>query len=176
MEERSSPYLVSAQPGFTPVIGRLVAMLAYARRTTLQTVQGLSVAQLDHVQDAESNSIGALLLHVAGVEVAYQCATFAERGLTEAEQDRWEPALALGSRGREAIRGHTLAHYVAVLQEVRAHTLRELGQRDDAWLEVTTPFAGGHVANNHFKWFHVCEDEINHRGQMRWLRRRVPAG
>jgi hypothetical protein len=29
-------------------------------------------------------------------------------------------------------------------------------------------------ANNHFKWFHVFEDEINHRGQIRWLRARLP--
>jgi hypothetical protein len=26
----------------------------------------------------------------------------------------------------------------------------------------------------HWAWFHVAEDEINHRGQMRWLRARLP--
>jgi hypothetical protein len=24
------------------------------------------------------------------------------------------------------------------------------------------------------RWFHVAEDEINHRGQIRWLRPRLP--
>jgi uncharacterized damage-inducible protein DinB len=171
-----SPYVVGAQPGFTPEIGRLVSMLAYARRTTLHAVRGLSPAQLDHLQDAESNSIGALLLHVAGVEVAYQCTTFERRGLSAAEQARWGAALDLGPRAREEIRGHALAQYVGLLEEVRANTLRELARRDDAWLEETTPFGGGqHVANNYFKWFHVMEDEVNHRGQIRWLRRRLPA-
>ena len=172
-----SPFIVGPQPGFTPEIGRLVSMLTYARRTTLQAVRGLAPADLDHLHDAESNSIGALLLHVAGVEVAYQCSTFTGRGLSDAEQARWRAALDLGPLGRQEIRGHPLAHYVAVLEEVRAHTLRELARRDDAWLEETTPFAGGrHTANNHFKWFHVLEDEVNHRGQIRWLRRRLPDG
>jgi hypothetical protein len=27
--------------------------------------------------------------------------------------------------------------------------------------------------NAHWGWFHVAEDEINHRGQIRWLRARL---
>jgi hypothetical protein len=27
--------------------------------------------------------------------------------------------------------------------------------------------------NAHWAWFHVAEDEINHRGQIRWLRARL---
>jgi len=30
--------------------------------------------------------------------------------------------------------------------------------------------------NAHFAWFHVAEDEINHRGQIRWLRARLSKG
>lgn len=56
-------------------------------------------------------------------------------------------------------------------------TLLHFAQQDDAWLETPAPFdlVGGRPANNHFKWFHVAEDELNHRGQIRWLRRRLPA-
>jgi hypothetical protein len=28
-------------------------------------------------------------------------------------------------------------------------------------------------ADNYFKWFHVMGHEINHRGQIRWLRGRA---
>ena len=42
-------------PGYTPTIGRLVAMMTYARSTTLMAVQGLSVDQLDHVHDETSS-------------------------------------------------------------------------------------------------------------------------
>jgi uncharacterized damage-inducible protein DinB len=168
-----SPFVVGERPGFTPQVGRLVVMLEYARRTTLRTVAGLAPAELDHLHDAESNSIGALLAHVAGIEVAYQRSTFDGRGLTPVDEARWGTALALGSRARTDIRGEPLEHYLDLLSEVRADTLRELARRDDAWLEETTPFWGGQLANNHFKWFHVLEDEINHRGQMRWLRKRL---
>ncbi len=171
----SSPFVVGEQPGFAPQVGRLVAMLSYARRTTLEAVEGLTTADLDHRQDPASNSIGALLAHVAAVEVAYQCATFEQRGLSRAEQERWGAALALGPRAHREIGGQGLEHYVATLDAVRARTLDALARRDDAWLEETTPFWGGQLANNHFKWFHVLEDEINHRGQIRWLRRRLPA-
>ena len=80
----------------------------------------------------------------------------------------------LGARARRDIRGRPLAAYLDDLEEVRAQTLRELARRDDAWLEVTVPFWGGLPANNYFMWFHVLEDEINHRGQMRIIRKRLP--
>lgn len=169
-----NPYLVTPLPGFTPQVGRLVAMMHYARRTTLQTVEGLTTEQLDHAHDAESNSIGALLAHVAGVEVSYQRRSFEGRGLTREDAARWGAALALGDRARRRIRGRPLASYLEDLGEVRARTLDELARRDDAWLEATTPFWDGLPANSYFMWFHVLEDEINHRGQMRWLRKRLP--
>jgi uncharacterized damage-inducible protein DinB len=148
-------------------------MMTYARRTTLEAATGLTTKQLDHLHDPSSNSIGALLMHIAAVEVAYQRATFERRDLTDADRARWGAALDLGERARHEIRGHALQHYVDALTETRSASLRELAQRDDNWLEETTPFWGGHPANNYFKWFHVFEDEINHRGQIRWLRRRL---
>jgi len=169
-----SPYLVAPLPGFTPQVGRLVTMMLYARRTTLETVEGLTTEQLDYAHDAESNTIGALLAHVAAVEVSYQRGSFEGRGLTREDAARWGAALALGERARRRIRGRPLASYLGDLEEVRAQTLGELARRDDAWLEQTTPFWNGLPANNYFMWFHVFEDEINHRGQMRWLRKRLP--
>jgi len=58
----SPSYRIEPLPGYTPTIGRLVGMLLYARRTTLAAVEGMSMAELDHLQDASSNSIGALLV------------------------------------------------------------------------------------------------------------------
>jgi hypothetical protein len=64
-----------------------------------------------------------------------------------------------------------LEHYVRELGEVRRVTLEGLGARDDAWLEQTLSAAP--AMNAHWGWFHVAEDEINHRGQIRWLRNRL---
>ena len=148
-------------------------MMNYARHTTLSAVEGLEVDELDYLPDPQSNSIGALLLHIAAAEVGYQAATFYARELNDEERSEWGAGLDLGERARREIRGHELDYYVGKLQQVRARTLDELGQREDGWLEAETSFGGGRRVNNYFKWFHVFGHEINHRGQIRWLRSRA---
>jgi uncharacterized damage-inducible protein DinB len=167
------PYRILPLPGYTPTIGRLVAMLSYARQTTLQAVEGLTREQLDHVHDERSNSIGALLAHVAAVERGYQIITFEDREPTAAENDAASAALKLGDRARREIRGQDLQFYVQELRRVREVTLAALAARDDAWLE-TAALRIAPALNAHWAWFHVAEDEINHRGQIRWLRARLP--
>jgi uncharacterized damage-inducible protein DinB len=167
--------VIGPTPGYSPALGRLVAMMGFARMTTFRAADGLTMAQLDHLHDASSNSIGALLAHVAAVEVAYQRITFEGRGLSlPAYDEEWMTALQLGEAGRERLRGKPLAHYVSGLERVREFTLKELARRNDKWLDETDVWNGRQV-NNYFKWFHVFEDELNHRGQIRWLRQRLPA-
>lgn len=168
-----TPFLIGEVPGFTPQISHLVGMMQYVRTTTLQAVRELSQEQLDHVQDAQSNSIGALLAHVAAVEVAYQITTFEGRDLNEKENTRWIAALDLGEAARKELRGRPLEHYVQMLEEARARTLSEFAKRSDAWLYERSTWGKGE-ANNYFLWFHVFEDELSHRGQIRWLRKRLP--
>ena len=166
-------YVIGSTEGFSPDIGRLVGMMAYTRWTTLRAVDGLTVEQLDHLHDERSNTIGALLAHIASVELAYQRITFEGRGVSLPENEaELTAAMQLGERARADIRGKPLEHYVGILQAVRAFTLDELARRDDSWLDETTTWNGRKV-NNYFKWFHVFEDELNHRGQIRWLRGRL---
>jgi len=167
----SPSFRLEPLPGYTPTIGRLVGILFYARKTTLAAVDGLSIAELDHLHDGSSNSIGALLAHIAAVERGYQCVTFEERPPSAQEQAAWDPALKLGAEGRRVLRGKTLEHYVHELSEVRRLTLEGLAARDDDWLERSLSAAP--AMNAHWAWFHVAEDEINHRGQIRWLRARL---
>ena len=146
-------------------------MLSYARQTTLKAVAGLTRDQLDHLHDEHSNSIGALLAHMAAVERGYQLVTFEEREPTAAENDAWSAALQLGDEGRREIRGHELQFYLDELSRTREATLAALAKREDAWLEAPLRIAPN--LNAHWALFHVAEDEINHRGQIRWLRARV---
>ncbi len=169
-----SPLRIEPIGGYAPTIGRLVGMLSYARSTTLAAVDGLALPDLDHLHDAASNSIGALLAHIAAVERSYQVLTFEGRLLTPEEQGRWSAALTLGAAGRHALRGEPLAHYLAELAAARRDTLEALAGRDDDWLE--RPVGPAPALNAHWAWFHVAEDEINHRGQIRWLRARLPTG
>jgi uncharacterized damage-inducible protein DinB len=169
----SGLFLIGDIPGLSPQIARLVSMMNYGRYTTLSAVDGLEMEQLDYLHDGHSNSIGALLLHIAAVEAWYQAATFLGRELDAEELRTWGAALDLGEAARREIKGYGLDYYLAKLGQVRAGTLAELGRRDDTWIEEQTPFWRGQQANNYFKWFHVVEDELNHRGQIRWLRKRA---
>src|SRR5262245_38590938 len=97
---KESLFLIGGLPGFTPQIGRLVSMMNYVRSTTLSAVSGLEVAELDYLHDAQSNSIGGLLSHIAAAEVGYQAATFSARELNTLEKDEWGAAVELGDRAR----------------------------------------------------------------------------
>lgn len=171
--DKSVSFLISDIPGFTPQISYLVSMMNYTRYTTLSAVDGLGIEQLDYLHDPQSNSIGALLLHLAAVEIWYQADTFMARELNVDEMSEWGAALDLGDQARREIKGHDLDYYLSRLERVRTQTLEELGRREDKWLEKQTPFWADQPANNYFKWFHVMEDELSHRGQIRWLRKRA---
>ena len=76
---------------------------------------------------------------------------------------------------RKSIKGHDLKYYTDMLSEVREKTLSEFRKRDDAWLMKVDPkFFGGKPTNNYCKWFHVCEHESNHNGQIKWIAKRLP--
>jgi hypothetical protein len=54
----------------------------------------------------------------------------------------------------------------------RQATLEQLAARDNERLDRAVSVVSR--INAHWAWFHVAEDEINHRGQIRWLRPRLP--
>ena len=168
-----APLRIESIPGYSPAIGKLVCMLMYARSTTFAAVEGMTTAELDHLHDPQSNSIGALLAHIAAEERSYQVMTFEDRALSPQENAQWSAALKLGADARHALRGHPLERYLEDLKSVRQATLEGLAARDDAWLERSVSSAP--KINMHWAWFHAAEDEINHRGQIRWLRKRLPS-
>ena len=81
--------------------------------------------------------------------------------------------MSLGEEGRKQIKGNNLDYYLSILQEVREKTLSEFKKRDDKWFaEIDPAFFGNKPTNNFCKWFHVCEHEANHRGQITVIRKR----
>jgi len=165
--------LITDIPSYTPQVSRLLSMMNYARFTTLEAVKSLTQEQLDYLLDSKSNSIGALLLHFAAVEYAYQVSTFENRDLNEEELVLWGAALDLGKAGQEKIKGHHLDYYIDKLNQVRNRTLELFKTVNDDWLYIEEDFWYNKKANHYFMWFHVFEDEINHRGQIRMIRKKV---
>lgn len=168
--------IIGPLEGFSPQIGTFVSMLNWMRNSVVSATKGLTQAGLDFLLDDKSNSIGAMLLHLAATEVIYQDLTFNNlKGFSEANKKRWSVAMSLGADGRKQIKGNNLDYYLTNLQEVREASLAEFKKRDDKWLaEVDPNFFGNKPTNNYCKWFHVCEHEANHRGQITLVRKRLP--
>ncbi len=158
-----------SRPGYTPQISILVSQLDWMRRVVLTRLHDLTQSDLDWLPSPTGNTIGALLLHLAATETYYSFNTF--EGLPwpttspEAKQ-RFGPAMRLGDLGRTHIKGHSLPFYLDTLAEVRQNTLAKLQGRDDAWLTAIDESWGWGPTNNLCKWFHVCEHESHHLGQI----------
>ena len=169
-------FVIGPMDGFSPQIGTLVSMLNYNRQTIINTVQSLSMEELDYLHDANSNTIGALILHLGAVDKYYQINTFEGRQeFNEEEKKIWDVPMNLGEEGRQQIKGHKVDYYLDMIREVREKTIKELKKRDDKWLLAVDPeWSQEQPLNTYWKWFHVCEHESNHRGQMTWLKGRLP--
>ena len=160
-----NPLVFEDLPSYTPHVSRLLAMMNCVRDTTLYVVKDLSVAQLDYLPHPEGNSIGMLLAHIAAVEEGYYLDTL------EHQVVNWKtPARALSELGRKAIHGKPLEHYLAELERVRGQTLVGFRKRDDVWLHEID-ISREVPRSNYYKWFHVFEDEVNHRGQILLIRK-----
>ena len=168
--------IVGPREGYTPHVGTLVSMLNWMRGVMLQPVRGMSVSDLDFLLDDNSNSIGAMLWHLAATERFYQINTFDGKrweGLSSADEAKWDYASNLGDNGRRHIKGYDLDFYLDLLENVRNFTLEELKSKDDDWLMITDNNFWSDPTNNYCKWFHVCEHESNHNGQFKYIRSRI---
>ncbi len=171
-------YLIGPQKGYSPQIGTLLSTMTMMRKWVINTVKDLTKEQLDFQIDDKSNSIGAMLLHLAATERYYQLNTFDEMEWgtwSEEIKKEWDAPSGLGEKGRKLINGNNIDYYLSKLEEVRAVTKKEFAKRDDNWIMKSEPFFANKPTNNYCKWFHVCEHESNHRGQMKFIIKRLPA-
>jgi hypothetical protein len=169
--------IIGPKEGYSPQIGTLVSEMAFMRFQVLNNVKGLTMEQLDWLLDDKANTIGALLFHLCATDAFYHEHTFkgAEWGkFDDSVQKKFGAAMELGDEGRKNIKGNNLDFYISLLNETRESTLAEFRKRDDAWLmSVDQKWPWG-PTNNYCKWFHVCEHESNHDGQIKLLKARLP--
>ncbi len=173
-----SIYLIGPQKGFSPQIGTLLSTMTMMRKWVLETVKDLSIEELDFQIDDKSNSIGAMLYHLAATEKYYQLNTFDEiswGSWSNEIKKEWDIPSGLGEEGRKKIKGNDIDFYTNKLNEVRNVTIEEFAKRNDDWIEKSELFFEKLPTNNYAKWFHVCEHESNHRGQMKFIIKRLPA-
>lgn len=171
-------YLLGPMEGYSPYIGSLLSTMNMMRTWVVYEVKDLTTEQLDFQVDDQSNSIGAMLLHLAATERYYQLNSFEKMSWgswSDEIKKEWDIPMGLGAKGREVIKGHNLDYYLEKLEAVREHTKEEFAKRDDDWLFESEPFFQNQPTNNYAKWFHVCEHESNHNGQIKFIKKRLPS-
>lgn len=171
-------YIIGPKEGYTPEIGTLLSTMTMMREWVIRNVKDLTAEELDFQIDEQSNSIGGMLLHLAATERYYQLNTFDELEWgtwNEEIKKEWDLPMNLGKKGREQIKGHEIGYYLSKLEEVREITKKEFAKRGDDWLNKTEPFFEEQATNNYCKWFHVCEHESNHNGQIKFIKKRLPS-
>jgi Protein of unknown function (DUF664) len=169
--------VIGPRDGFSPQIGTLLSMMTWMRGVILYPVKDMTVEQLDYLLDKTSNSIGAMLLHLAATERYYQIHTLEGKkwgDWSELDKKRFSVASNLGEEARKTIKGNNLDYYLSILKEVREDTIKEFKNRDDKWLLAVDDNWGWGPTNNYCKWFHVCEHESNHNGQFKYIKSRLP--
>ncbi len=163
---------IGPMEGYTPQIGTLISMLEWISNSVINVTKNLSVEQLDYMHDKDSNSIGALMMHVAATEVIYQDITFDNLGdFTKENKKKWGIAMDLGENAQEKIKGNNFSYYADAMNEARAKTKLEMKKRNDDWL--LSGESKDWDWNNYCKWFHVTEHFANHRGQITWYSKRL---
>ncbi|HOX83159.1 MAG TPA: DinB family protein [Chryseolinea sp.] len=169
-------FVIGPIDGYPPLIGTLISMLNYNRQTIINTVKSLTMKELDYLHDPSANTIGALILHLGATDKFYQINTFEGRQeFNDGEKKIWDAPMNLGDEGRKQIKGKEVSYYLDMINEVRKKTIEELKKKDDKWLLAIDPeWSKERPLNTYWKWFHVCEHESNHRGQMTWLKSRLP--
>lgn len=169
-------YRIASKEGFTEKIGVLVSMLEVTRQVTVGELSALSARNLDMPVDDRGNTIGALLMHIAAIEYVHQVITFEKRDLNSEELAKWEVAFQLGEKAREQIKNKPLDFYTGELNKIRGKTLDFFKSKTDDWLYEEDRWGDEIRINNYFLWYHVMEDEISHRGQIRMMLRMLKDG
>jgi uncharacterized damage-inducible protein DinB len=154
------------------IISYLKGIMDDASATTLQRVNGLTVAELDWQYAPGWNTIGALLSHIIACESTFPIFFIEERELTAEEKTKWLPSLDLGEHVPSLIKGKTIEQYKEELAISRQNMFAELDKlsRTDF---IKKRKGYDPVTGHNLAWtlYHLAEDEVHHRGQISLLRK-----
>ncbi len=170
-------FIIGPKKGYTPLIGTLVSMLENMTSQVKRTIQDLTMEELDYEFDDNSNTIGALILHITSSEKFHQIGTLENRPFNEEELKFWFPARNLGDPSSKTIKGNEIEYYLKIMDEVRKDSLAGLKEKDDTWLLSLDEVISTSEApvNKFWRWFHACEHMSNHNGQIKFLKSRLPS-
>lgn len=170
-------YNVTPLAGFSPNIGRYLAMLDDVSARVRKYVDGLTASELDWIPNSRCESIATVMFHIAAVERSWIGEDIFKNPMSEKQ---WKEAFALRI-GIPQISGKELGFYLDVLQTTRTETKESLKALtdDDLAREVTPLEVGEGNEGKRFtiEWilYHIVEHEAHHKGQIALMKRLLPA-
>lgn len=160
---------VNPAPGVEPNLGASLWMLDDTRARTLRAIEGVPPSDIDAIPIGGGNTIGALLYHVAAVELEWLY-----RDILVTPLPGWSrglfPQNVREENGRlTSVRGIPLQEHLGRLAMVRQHLQEDLaGLTAEEFREVRAGSESG--ATPEWVLHHLREHEAEHRGQMQEIR------
>jgi uncharacterized damage-inducible protein DinB len=161
------PFHVDPAPGFEPLVGRFVTMLADTRRRLHRDLADLDLAELDATLPWAPNSVGTLLYHIAAIELDWAYADLLGTEFPSAAS-AWFPVDVRDDAGGLSPIVEPYDHHLARLAWTRERLLAVIATLSDHGLDETRSGGDG----NGVAWIlhHLMQHEAEHRGQIGEIR------
>lgn len=145
----------------------LIRILSYAYEEKRKLVAHLNKHQLNTTPANYNNNIGVLLHHLCYMERFTQVVSL-EGAFKPNELEIWK-----GARCREMVPGrvfdHEIDHYLSTAQKLRAHSIHQLSEKEDPWLQEHTKGKFQPEKTQFGIWSHLIEEEFGHTYQIRMI-------
>ena len=162
--------VVEPPSGGEPDVGRMLWMLEDGRRRTLETLDGVTDADLDWSPAPGMNSVGALLYHLAAIEADWLYNEALGEQPFPPEIVALFPEDVRDEQGRlVTAQGADLATHLRRLDTVRAHLLAAFREMSPADFNRARAFPIYDVTPE-YVLHHLAQHEAEHRGEIGMLR------
>ena len=151
--------------GYSPRVAFLLAMTEECRGRTLRLVGDMDPAQIDTPTAWNGNTVGALLYHIAAIELDWLYAEVMVKDFP-AETGTWFPhdVREEGGRLSPAV-GDSVEKHLARLAWVRERMRVELAALGDNDLDAIRE-SGDRTVTPEWVFHHLMQHEAEHRGQL----------
>jgi uncharacterized damage-inducible protein DinB len=162
---------VIALPGYNPEIGRWLWALEDTRHDTLKSLDGLTDEDLDNLPPGADNKIGALLYHIAIVEVGWLHGEVLEQKSLPPELEALFPADSRDEQKQLTyLQGASLQDHLQRLEKVRASLMAEFRGMSIEEFRRPRHFPGEYNVTPEWVLHHLIQHEAEHRGHIQTLR------
>lgn len=174
-EMNSAERTVRPLASYAPPVGAALWMLEDTRARTLRAVDGLPAEIIDAIPIAGGNTIGALLYHIAAIEMDYLYADILSQRHPTWLTDLFPYDVRESNGSLSPLRGFSFDNHLQRLATTRKRLLKELQSLTAEDFVRPRPTTVGEATP---EWIihHLRQHEAEHRGQIQEIRSTVTTG